>query len=69
MPDDLKTKSVVVHFMPHLNLPPEVIEGTGRIGQRVHASEQGIPLGYVVFKDSQTYLYPATNILKLVLNL
>jgi len=70
MPDyDPKVKSVTVKFLPSLNLPDDVIEGTGRVGHKIHATDAGIPIGYCVFRDSETFLYPTGIVLKIHLDL
>jgi len=60
-----KMKRIVVHFLPSIGLEPEVYETPGKAGYHIHSDENG-PIGYRVYTDSQTVLFPAKNVLKIV---
>lgn len=65
---DEKKKSIVVHFLPALGLEPDKHETMGKAGYHIHSDENGA-IGYRIYTDTTTILYPFRNVLKIVTSL
>lgn len=65
---DQKVKTLIIHYVPALGLPPETLESVpgGRAGYHIHSDENGNPAGYRLYVDRTTILVPLCQVQKIV---
>jgi len=60
--EDRKLKTITVHFKPELDIPPIKYSTYDSAGYAIQSDENGI-IGYRVWTDRKTYLFPKEEIL------